>query len=99
MCGDDIARLTPRVLGAKGAFVLNAGRWTEDDVNKLYSLLRELTGSSSDVRHGPPVPGEQRRSSISAAKAKELYNWEGEVDLEQGLAKTVQYFKDLKLKS
>ena len=95
---DDIARLNALVLGAKGAFVLNAGRGTEDDVNKLYSLLRELTGSSGDVRHGPPVPGEQRRSSISAAKAKELYDWEGEVSLEDGLAKTVEYFRDQSLK-
>ena len=95
---DDIARLNALVLGAKGAFVLNAGRGTEDDVNKLYSLLRELTGSSGDARHGPPVPGEQRRSSISAAKAKELYDWEGEVSLEDGLAKTVEYFRDQRLK-
>jgi len=91
---EDIARINVMVLGATGTFVLNAGRGTEDDVNKLYSLLKEIIGSSSNVNHGPPVPGEQRRSSIDAAKAKELYGWEGEVGLEEGLAKTVEYFKD-----
>jgi len=91
---DDIARLNTLVLGAKGTSILNAGRGTEDDVNKLFSLLKDLTGSASNVSHGPPVQGEQRRSSISAAKAKELYDWEAEVDLEEGLAKTVEYFRD-----
>ena len=95
---DDIARLNTLVLGAKGTFILNAGRGTEDDVNRLSTLLKELTGSSSNVSHGPPVQGEQRRSSISAAKAKELYDWEAEVDLEEGLAKTVEYFRDQRLK-
>jgi len=95
---NDIARLNTLVLGVKGAFILNAGRGTEDDVNKLYSLLKELTGSSSNVSHGPSVTGEQRRSTISAAKAKELYNWEGEIGLEEGLAKTVEYFRDQRLK-
>jgi len=90
----DIARLNILVSGTKGTLVLNAGRGTEDDVNKLFSLLTELTGSSSNVSHGPSVPGEQRRSSIDSAKAKELYNWEGEVGLEEGLAKTVEYFRD-----
>jgi len=95
---DDIARLNILVLGAKGTFVLNAGRGMEDDVNRLCSLLKELTGSFSNVSHGPSVPGEQRRSSIDSAEAKELYNWEGEVGLEEGLAKTVDYFRDQRLK-
>jgi len=94
----NIARLNTDVLGAKGTYILNAGRGTEDDVNRVYSLLKKLTASSGEAHHGPPVPGEQLRSSIDASKAKELYNWEGEIDLEEGLAKTVQYFKELQLK-
>ncbi len=95
---DDIARLNTLVLGVKGTYVLNAGRGGEDDVNRLYSILKELTGSTSEARHGPSVAGEQRRSSIKALKAKELFNWEATIDLEEGLAKTVKYFKDSKLR-
>lgn len=95
---DDIARLNTLVLGEKGTHILNAGRGSEDDVNRLYSILKELTGYSGEVHHGPPVAGEQRRSSISSRKAKELFGWEGCVDLDEGLAKTVKYFRELKLK-
>jgi len=95
---DDIARLNTLVLGEKGTRILNAGRGSEDDVNRLYSILKELTGYSGEVHHGPPVAGEQRRSSISSSKAKELFGWEGSVDLDEGLARTVKYFRELKLK-
>lgn len=84
--------------GKRGTHLLNAGRGSEDDVNRLYSILRELTGYSGESHHGPPVAGEQRRSSISSRKAKELFGWEGDVDLDEGLAKTVKYFRELKLK-
>jgi len=94
---DDIDRLNTLVLGEKGTRILNAGRGNEDDVNRLYSILRELTGYSGEVHHGPPVAGEQRRSSISSKKAKELFGWDGSVDLDEGLAKTVKYFRELKL--
>ena len=83
------------MLGEKGTHILNAGRGSEDDVNRLYSILKELTGYSGEVHHDPPVAGEQRRSSISSGRAKELFGWEGSVDLDEGLAKTVKYFRDI----
>ena len=95
---DDIARLNALVVGEKGTHILNAGRGGEDDVNRLYSILKELTGYSGEVHHGPPVAGEQRRSSIDSTRARELFNWKGSIDLEQGLATTVKYFRELKLK-
>ena len=44
-------------------------------------------------RHGPAKPGEQRRSSIDSSLAKRILGWEPEVELERGLALTVEYFR------
>jgi len=73
---------------------MNFGTGIETDVNQLFGMLREVTGSSAAELHGPAKPGEQRRSVISPALAARVIGWRPEVSLRDGLAETVAYFRN-----
>ena len=93
---DDIVRLNELVLTFDRCTLTNAGRGTEHDVNYLFDLLKQEMGSTMEAKHGPQVPGEQRRSSINSDRAMELFSWKAEVDLEVGISKTADFFKLIK---
>ncbi len=73
--------------------IFNLGTGVEADVNTLYRTLRDLTGVECEEIHGPAKKGEQQRSVLDYSHAKKVLGWAPKVDLEQGLKKTVEYFK------
>ncbi len=78
----------PEVTGA-----VNVGTGVETSVNAVYKGL--LTASSLRVapQHGPPRPGEQRRSCLSPALAKRVLDWAPTVGLADGLKRTFDFFQ------
>lgn len=90
---DDIVRLNEKVLGADDNSIVNAGRGVEIDVNELYEILRQNIDSTKHATHGPAVSGEQRRSSIASERAKKLYGWKAEIEIGEGIERTVEFFK------
>ncbi len=52
-----------------------------------------LTGSPHAAQHGPAKAGEQRRSVIDATRAREVLGWKPEIPLEEGLRRTVEFFR------
>ena len=75
---------------AFGAY--NVGTSIETDVVTLFKMLKKLTGSDCDEVYGPANPGEQLRSSISAAKITKELGWKITTSLEEGLKKTIEWF-------
>lgn len=73
---------------------INLGNPIERSMNQLAMLVIELTGSESEVvfKELPLDDPKQRCPDISLAK-KELA-WEPIVNLEQGLLRTIRYFKE-----
>ncbi len=83
------------------AFVgpVNIGNPGEFTIKQLAEKVIELTGSQSKLT-ALPLPKDdplQRKPDISVAK-KEL-GWEPKVPLEEGLKKTIEYFKSVDLDS
>ena len=72
------------------AFNIGTGR--ETSVLDLANTLQRAAGTSVPVEHAPARPGELPRSAVSNAKAKKALNWSPEVDLEDGLRMTYEYF-------
>jgi UDP-glucose 4-epimerase len=72
---------------------VNIGTGIETDVNRLAALLLEVSGSTSEVRHGPAKAGEQRRSVVDIRRAAEVFGWKPEVSLKDGLRRTVEFFR------
>jgi UDP-glucuronate decarboxylase len=74
---------------------INIGNPGEFTIWELANKVIELTGSSSQILQ-QPLPQDdpkQRRPDITQAKA--MLNWEPKINLEQGLIKTIDYFKQV----
>jgi UDP-glucose 4-epimerase len=89
----DVARAN--LLAAEKAFsgALNIGTGIETDVNALYAELARAARVESSALHGPAKPGEQRRSCIDASAVAAALGWRPEVALEEGLSRTLEYFR------
>lgn len=80
--------------------VLNIGSDRETSVNELAQLIRELTGSSSEIVHVPytSVYGhhfeETRRRVPDVTRAREMLGFEAQTVLEEGLRRTLEWFRD-----
>ncbi len=73
--------------------VFNIGTGRETDILTLYLTLQEIIGSPLSPVHGPPKPGEQRRSVLDCRRARDLLAWQPQVSLTEGLARTVAAFR------
>lgn len=89
----DVARANLAALGVDRTAAFNIGTARETDVNMLFRALRPLTGSSAAERHGPAKAGEQLRSVLDVRRASAELGWRPQVPLEEGLARTVEYFR------
>ena len=95
---DDLVEGMVRMMATADGFIgpVNIGNPGEFTMLELAEKIIELTGSKSKIVHCP-LPGDdpkQRKPDI--ALAKEMLNgWEPKVRLEEGLRRTIEYFKDL----
>ena len=94
---DDMTEALVRMMNNKHNFIgpVNLGNPVEMTVKELAEKIIGLTGSAStleyhDLPYDDPV---RRRPDISLAK--KVLDWEPKVSLEQGLEKTIAYFKML----
>ena len=68
---------------------VNIGTGVETSVVSLFERLRAAAGCRGEARHGPPRPGEQRRSLLDASRARGVLGWVPRVTLDEGLRRTV----------
>jgi len=73
--------------------VFNIGTGIETDINTIFKLLKEKTGSMQNEVHGSEKPGEQRRSVLDYSKAKKLLGWSPNYSLDRGIEETVKYYQ------
>jgi dTDP-glucose 4,6-dehydratase len=74
---------------------LNIGNPEEYSINDIAKTILKLTNSTSQIRYDPlPVDDpKQRRPDIT--KAKKHLDWQPQINLEQGLKKTIEYFQSV----
>jgi UDP-glucuronate decarboxylase len=94
---DDLVEGMVRLMNSPDDFIgpVNVGNPGEYTILQLAQKIIELTGSSSKLVN-MPLPQDdpiQRKPDISLAKEK--LKWEPKVPLNEGLGKTISYFKNL----
>ncbi len=69
---------------------------TEDEVTvlRLAELVRGLVGSNSQIVHVPARADDPKQRCPDLAQARELLGWKPEVPLEDGLRRTIAWFRD-----
>ncbi|MBI3635197.1 MAG: NAD-dependent epimerase/dehydratase family protein [Candidatus Rokubacteria bacterium] len=91
---EDVAAAVSRAIARPDITgMVNIGTGVETTVNELYRRLARAAGVTTPAPHAPARPGEQRRSVLAAARAKELLGWTPSVPLADGLERTFAYFK------
>lgn len=93
--GTFLAGTRPEALGT----AINIGNPTETTVLELAERIRTLVGSSSAIelidyeRHFGPDFEDTRRRVPDATRARELLGWEPTVALDEGLGRTLEWWK------
>lgn len=97
---DDLVRGLISMMNSRDGFAgpVNLGNPGEFTMLELAEKVIELTGSSSKIvfRPLPEDDPKQRKPMIDLAQ-KELNGWTPKVALEEGLKKTIEYFRSLDL--
>jgi UDP-glucose 4-epimerase len=89
----DVVRANVLALEHQGSDSLNVGTGIETDVNALFRVVQQLTGSGMPEQHAHALKGEQLRSVLDHRKIQRLLGWKPEVDLQEGLRRTVDFFR------
>jgi len=75
--------------------VLHLASERETSVLELARLILGAAGADVPIEHVDRRPGEVERNFAIAARAREMLGWRAEVALEDGLAETVAWFRNL----
>jgi UDP-glucose 4-epimerase len=89
----DVVNANLKALDYEESNYFNIGTGIETTVNELFHELNHLTNANAKEVHRAAQPGEQMRSVLNIEKAKKILNWTPQISLNEGLAKTVEYFK------
>lgn len=92
---DDLVLGLSKLMNTDYIFPINLGNPGEFTINELAKKVIYLTNSKSEIIYNdlPQDDPKQRKPDIS--KAKEILNWEPKINLEEGLLKTISYFKSV----
>lgn len=73
---------------------VNVCTGVETDVNRVYALLAKAVGVDKAATHAPERLGEQRRSVLSNARAREVLGWTPQFDVDRGMAATIDWYRE-----
>lgn len=85
------------IQASQGLGILNLGSSRGTTVSEIFEKLRDITGYAREARHGPAKVGETRKIYLEAGKAQREMNWRPTIDLENGLQRTVEYFRQMEV--
>ena len=80
--------------GSRGE-VINLGNPDEKTIFGLANLIKKLTNSKSEIVFEPLPEDDPKVRKPDIEKAKKLLSWEPKVSIDQGLLKTIKYFRAL----
>ncbi|MDD2688632.1 MAG: GDP-mannose 4,6-dehydratase [Candidatus Omnitrophica bacterium] len=85
------ASVTPGAIGE----VINLGNGKEHRIIDVARMVKKLTKAKIELQTGilPYRPGEKMHFYSSSSKAKRILNWESKTDLEEGLIRTINWYK------
>ena len=72
---------------------VNLGNPIEISVGELAKMIIKMTGSKSKITFKPLPEDDPRQRKPDIGLAKKVLGWEPKVGLEEGLFKTIQYFR------
>ena len=90
---DDLVAGIGRLLESAEHYPVNIGNPHEMTVLQFAKKILELTGSKSEIAYRPLPQDDPQVRQPDITRARTLLNWEPKVDLDEGLIKTIDYFR------
>ncbi len=90
---DDVVESCIRAAERGGNVYVNIGTGREASINELYDLIAAAVGTDIRPGYGPGKDGDVARSCLDGSLAKEVLGWEPWVTLEEGVVRTVEWFR------
>jgi len=76
-----------------GEAPVNVGAGKEISIRELAELIAELTGFTGEITWDTSMPNGQPRRSLDASRAKELFGFEAQTTLREGLERTIAWYR------
>ncbi len=94
---DDLVEGMVRMMDTEDKFIgpINIGNPNEFTIKELAEKVIELTGAKSKFIYKPLPEDDPKQRQPDITLAKEKLNWQPSVHLEEGLIKTIDYFKSI----
>ena len=90
---DDLVAGIGRLLESGEHYPVNIGNPHEMTVLQFAKKILELTGSKSEIAYRPLPQDDPQVRQPDITKARKLLGWEPKVELDEGLSKTIEYFR------
>jgi len=82
-----------KLMGVEHHLPVNLGNPEEKTVMELATIIKELTGSKSEIIKKPLPVDDPKRRLPDTTKAKALIGWNPKKDLVEGLTETIEWYR------
>jgi GDP-L-fucose synthase len=76
-----------------GDLPVNLGSGYEISIKDLTEMIVKMTGFNGKLAWQTDKPNGQPRRGLDVSRAKELFNWSAQVSFEEGMRRTIDWFK------
>jgi UDP-glucose 4-epimerase len=90
---EDVAYANLLALKSRYQGPVNIGSGRETSIRELLQIVSRIAGVKVEPTYAPPRPGDVRRSWADIRRASEVLNWRPRVALEDGLRRTIEYYR------
>ncbi len=90
---EDVASANLAALHGEGGRIFNISTGKKTSINKLFELMKDISGSSEDPEYGDERKGDIKHSFLVNDAAVSTLDWTPQYSLEEGLEKTIEYYR------
>ena len=77
-----------------GSEPVNLGSGFEISIKDLTEMIINLTGFEGELVWDTQKPNGQPRRGLDVSRAKEYFGWQAQVPFEEGMRRTIEWFKE-----
>jgi len=77
--------------------VFNVATARRTDLYQTFQILKKLTGYSGEVKYGPERAGDVKHSLADISRAAQCFGYRPKVEFEEGLARTIAWYRNREL--
>ena len=90
---EDVVEANILAIDGGNGMAMNIGTGQKTSINRIFELLKSIIGYRWDPLHGPARLGDVYQISLGSSMAERELGWSARVDLDDGLSRTVDYFR------